>query len=170
MRPVPDNPRAPPARKVRTQADAKRRGDPAFAGFVLADSPFYVLVRTAARYEMAMDHALREIGMDLPRWRALMIVHEHSPSSVSEIAERSVTRLSTMTRVVQRLAKQGLVKLSQRATDARVTEVSITPSGERAAKKVREVASRIYASAFAEWSAVEITELNGTLRRLYGQL
>jgi MarR family transcriptional regulator, organic hydroperoxide resistance regulator len=156
--------------KVRVLADAKRRGDPLFSDFLIADSPIYLLVRAATRYEHVMDDALREIGMDLPSWRALMIVQEKSPSSVSEIAERAVVKLSTMTRVVQRLEKKGLVKLARRESDARVTEVSITASGERAASKVREVASRIYTIAFRDHSAGEIKTFNEMLRSLYVNL
>src|ERR1700704_5573735 len=98
-------------------ADAKRRGDPEFADFRLADSPLYLIVRTAGRYALELENALKESGLDLPSWRALMIVNEASPSSVSEIAERSVTRLSTMTRVVQRLEKKNMVRLSKRRGD-----------------------------------------------------
>jgi len=70
----------------------------------------------------------------------------------------------------QRLEKQELVRLAQRSSDARVTEVVITASGERAAMKVREVASRIFASTFANSSAAEITEFNSILRRLHHNL
>ena len=170
MSPPRDASRLTSGRKVRLLADAKRRADPSFPDFALADSPFYLLVRTAGQYELAMANALRGIGMDLPSWRALMIVHEHSPTSVSEIAAESVTRLSTMTRVVQRLEKQGLVKLAQSDADARVTQVSITPAGERAALRVREVASQLFATAFGSASAAEIAALNQTLRRLHGAL
>jgi DNA-binding MarR family transcriptional regulator len=170
MSPPRDASRLTSSRKVRVLADAKRRADPSFPDFALADSPFYLLVRTAGRYELAMANALRAIGMDLPSWRALMIVHEHSPTSVSEIAAESVTRLSTMTRVVQRLEKQGLVKLARSDADARVTEVSITASGERAALRVREVASQIFSSTFGDSTAAEIASLNQMLRRLHAKL
>jgi len=171
MSPPPrDASRLTSGRKVRMLADAKRRADPKFADFALVDSPFYLLVRTAGQYELAMGNALRAIGMDLPSWRALMIVHEHSPTSVSEIAAESVTRLSTMTRVIQRLEKQSLVKLAQSDADARVTEVSITANGERAALRVREVASHIFAAAFGNTSAAEIASLNQMLRRLHSTL
>ena len=92
-------------------ADARLRGDPGFADYGIDESPFYLIARTAGRYAMDMEDALRSIDMDLPSWRALMLVHEVNPSSVNEITDRAVMRLSTMTRVVQRLEKRGLVKL-----------------------------------------------------------
>jgi DNA-binding MarR family transcriptional regulator len=147
-------------KRVKAVANAKERADPASADFALADSPLYLLVRAAGHYELAMENALRKINMDLPSWRALLIAHERSPSSVSEIAERSVRKLSTATRVVQRLESDGLVRLAQRESDARVTDVYITPSGERAATMVRGVASRIYAAALGERSPAEIKSLN----------
>jgi DNA-binding MarR family transcriptional regulator len=138
--------------------------------FRIADWPFYLIARTAGRYEMDMEHALRRIGMDLPSWRALMLLHESNPSSVSEMAERAVMRLSTMTRVVQRLEKRGLVALARRAADARVTDVHITASGEEAVAQVRAVASRIYHSAFNDLDAADIETLNELLRKVFANL
>ncbi|MBS0421709.1 MAG: MarR family transcriptional regulator [Proteobacteria bacterium] len=151
-------------------ADAKLLGDPAHPDFKVADWPFYLIARTARRYEMDMEEALRRIDMDVPSWRAIMLVHEQNPSSVSEIAERAVNRLSTMTRVVQRLEKRGLVKLDTRAADARVTDVFITPHGEEVVEQVRAVASRIYQSAFKDLSAVEVETLNNLLLRVFNSL
>ena len=159
-----------PAKRSTSPLDAKMRGDPAHPEFRIADWPFYLIARTAGRYEMDMDEALRRVAMDVPSWRALMLLHESSPSGVSEMAERSVMRLSTMTRVVQRLQKSGLVRLTTRAADARVTEVHITPSGEEALQQVRAVASRIYQSAFADLDSAEIETLNGLLRRVLNNL
>jgi MarR family transcriptional regulator, organic hydroperoxide resistance regulator len=150
--------------------DAKRRGDPEFADFQLVDSPLYLIVRTAGRYALELENALNAAGMDLLSWRALMIVNEASPSSVSEIAERSVTRLSTMTRVVQRLQRKNLVKLSKRRSDARVTEVHLTSLGKRCVEKERGTAGAIYRRAMRDLSAADITVLNGLTRRIFANL
>jgi DNA-binding MarR family transcriptional regulator len=154
----------------RAAPDARTRGDPAYAGFRFRDSPFYLIARTNGRYSHDMERELRPIGMDIPRWRALMVVREHDPSSVSEIAELAVMRLSTMTRVVQRLQRQGLVRLSVRKTDARSTEVSLTTKGRRAVARVREHASRIYSAGFRDFSSKEITMLNSLVARVFRNL
>ena len=151
-------------------ADAKRRGDPEYPDFQLADSPLYLIVRTAGRYAQKMENALDASDTDLLSWRALMIVNEVSPSSVSEIAERSVTRLSTMTRVVQRLERKKLVKLSKRRTDARVTEVHLTPLGKRCVERERSTAGEIYRRAVHDLSAADIAVLNGLTRRIFTNL
>jgi DNA-binding MarR family transcriptional regulator len=162
----------PPARRGGNsgRADAKRRGDPEFPRFQLADSPLYLIVRTAGRYAQEMQNALDASGMDLLSWRALMIVKEATPSSVSEIAERSVTQLSTMTRVVQRLARRNLVKLSKRRSDARVTEVHLTPLGLRCVERERSTAGAIYRRAVRDLSPADIALLNRFMRRIFANL
>lgn len=151
-------------------ADGKMRGDPAFPNFKLADSPLYRIVRTAGRYTLDMENGLKSSGMDLMSWRALMIVDERSPSSVSEIAERSVTRLSTMTRVVQRLEKKRFVRLESRPTDARVTDVHLTPHGKNAVEAVRGVASGLYKKALGGISPSEVAVLNALMQRIFANL
>ena len=165
-------PRSALARRgnVSRLADAKRRGDPEFPDFQLADSPLYLIVRTAGRYAQELENALSASDMDLLSWRALMIVNEISPSSVSEIAERSVTRLSTMTRVVQRLERKKLVKLSKRPSDARVTEVHLTPLGKRCVERERGTAGEIYRRAVRDLSPADVSALNMLTRRIFANL
>ena len=129
------------------ELSAKELADPIREQFKLIDSPFYRLAQVEAVYQQRMTQSLKAVGMDLPRWRVLMILHEKSPSTVSEIAGRAVMKLSTMTKVAQRLAKEGLVKLSQNQRDARSTDVHLTEAGEQALAKIRDAASRIYRQA-----------------------
>jgi DNA-binding MarR family transcriptional regulator len=160
-----------PARARNNRATrARLRSDPASPGFRIAHYPFYLLNRIAGRYAIDMSDALKAIGMDLPSWRALMILHERSPCSVSEIASQAVIRLSTMTRVVRRLERAGLVRLTTRSSDARVTEVVITPRGEGSVRRVRAVAARVYARAFADFRPGDIELLNGLLVRVMRNL
>jgi MarR family transcriptional regulator, organic hydroperoxide resistance regulator len=163
------SPKASAARSRRT-VDAKRLADPAYERFELDDSPFYLIARTSGRYALDMQRILKSVGMDIPRWRALMILREQNPSSVSEIADRAVIQLSTVTRVVQRLEKQGLVKLSSRKTDGRKTDVTLTAKGHAAVERVRDCASRIYRLAFHDFTAKEIETLNALLRRAFANL
>jgi DNA-binding MarR family transcriptional regulator len=150
--------------------DAKVRGDPLTSDFALEDYPFYHMARVNDSYQLDMETILKTIGMDLPRWRVLMLVHEKTPSGVSEIAERAVIKLSTMTRVIQRMEKEGLVTVATRPTDSRITDVSITDAGRDAVVKIRKVASRVYNLAFDGFSAEEIDAFLGMLARLFANL
>lgn len=149
---------------------ARQKGDPGDPTFALGDSPFYWLNRTSSRYVVEMERGLKALKMDMPRWRVLMILHEHEPRSISEIAEIAAIRLSTMTRVVQRLAATGLVTMRQRAHDGRKTDVTATPAGRRALASVRSVASRVYTKATRGLSDAEIVLLIDLMHRLFDGL
>jgi DNA-binding MarR family transcriptional regulator len=148
----------------------RRQADPADSLFELEHSPFYWLSRVSGRYVLDMGAALRRVGMDVPRWRVLMILHEHDPASVSTIADLAVIKLSTTTRIVQRMQAEGLVTCAPRPTDARVTEVRLTAAGSRAMEQVRGQASRIFRQAFDDISDKEMTVFIAVLQRLFDNL
>jgi len=148
---------------MRLSGDAKRRGDPALPGFKLENSPFFLMNRAVGAYGLAMERVLRAVGTDIPRWRVLMLAHERGPVSVGEIADNGVLKLSTATRVVQRLRDEGLVRLNRRKGDGRVTEVTATSAGRRAVTVIRRAASRLYRHAFRGIDAPQIEELNRAL-------
>lgn len=156
--------------KATSAEPIRSRADPADAAFLLAHSPFFWLSRVSGRYVLDMGAVLRRVGMDVPRWRVLMILHENDPASVSTIAELAVIKLSTVTRIVQRMQVEGLVSCAPRATDARVTEVSLTPAGAQAVERVRRQASRIFHQAFDTISDEEIAAFIDLLRRLFDNL
>lgn len=149
-----------------TRRDAKALGDPAAEGFRIEHSPFFQMNRAVGVYGLAMERALRAVGMDIPRWRVLMLAHERGPISVGDIADNGVLKLSTATRVVQRLRDDDLVRLSRRKTDARVTEVSASAAGRRAVKVIRTAASDVYRRAFADVDEASIDELMLILGRV----
>ena len=141
------------------RGNAKERGDPAAAGFRIEDSPFFQMNRTAGAYAFAMERALRAVDTDIPRWRVLMLAYERGPVSVGQIAENAVLRLSTATKVVQRLRDEGLVVLSRGRQDGRVTNVQTTAAGGAAVAIIRQVASGLYRRAFRDIDANDIQQL-----------
>lgn len=150
--------------------DRWRGSDPLDPAFRLDASPFYWLTRVSGRYLMAMERRLKRIGMDVPRFRVLMILAEDQPASVSTLADRAVVKLATTTRIVQRMEAAGLVETRVRATDARVTEVTMTAEGAQALALVRAEASAVFARAFAEIDGVEIGGLVALLERIFARL
>jgi len=150
--------------------DAKTAADPASAQFRLDHSPFYNLAQVGSIYESRMQTSLKAIGMDLSSWRVLMLLQEKQPCTISEIAQRATTKLSTMTKVTQRLERDSLVRLVRSTKDARSTDVFLTELGNETGAKIRAVASRIYNQATHGFENHEIEMLNRLLHRLFDAL
>jgi DNA-binding MarR family transcriptional regulator len=152
------------------RANIKERADPLFRHFRIDDYPFYLVSRASDQYVRRMERVLKEIGMDVPSWRTLMILNEKSPRSVSEIANLAVIKVPTMMKALQRMQKAKLVGFAQSRSDARVTEVRITDKGLEGVGRIRRVASRIYNQAFLHFTASEVHTLNATLVRILDNL
>lgn len=150
--------------------DHRILADPGAADFQLEKYPFYLLNRLVSRYNGVIEPRLRAIGLDVPYWRVLMILGTGSPRGVREIAESAVIPLSTMTRIVQRMAVAGLVGLETSTEDARVTMVSILPLGEAKLAEARATTSPIYARIIRGLSADDFARLIGLLDQLHRNL
>ena len=111
--------------------------------------PFYWLTRAHGRYQDALHSALAGTGMDATSWRIVMILKEQEWMSVSDIAGQSNTKLSTMTKAIQRMETAGHVTLRESPRDRRVTEVALTHIGRELVDVAVETARHVFNRAFA---------------------
>ncbi len=116
--------------------------------FILDDYPLYNLNRTSATYIERMSEALKEVNMDQPSWRVLMLLADKNPSTVGELSRRSVTKISTITRILMRMEKEGLVIRKPYSKDNRVIEVYILEGGQKTLSKIKQLANEVYKEAF----------------------
>lgn len=137
---------------------------PSHPDFLLDDYPLYNLNRTSATYTAEMSSILKSISMDQPRWRVLMLLDDKNPSTVSELSRRSVTKMSTITRILIRMESQGLVTKTPFHGDNRVTNISITDKGQEVVSDLRKISARIYERAFQGFSEKQIGEFVHTLK------
>lgn len=150
--------------------DPRGLGDPGTSAFQVGRYPFFLLNRLVSRYNGIIEPQLRAIGLDIPYWRVLMILGEASPRGVRDIADAAVIPLSTMTRIIQRMAAAGLVEVDSSAEDARVTIVSLSPIGEEKLAQARRATSPIYARTIKGLSARDFDRLIDLLDRLHANL
>lgn len=150
--------------------DDRILADPGTPSFQLSKYPFYLLNRLVSRYNGIIEPRLREIALDIPYWRVLMILGERSPRGVREIADAAVIPLSTMTRIIQRMATAGLVAARPSAEDARVTTVSLLPHGEDKLLEARAVTSPVYGQVIRGLNSDDFSRLIDLLARLHHNL
>ena len=128
--------------------------------------PFYWLARAGGRYRARMEKLLRPTGLDMPRWRVLTTLRHDRVASVSEIAAHAIEKLPTMTKIIQRMEGDGLVRRQPRPSNERVMEVVLTDQGEVAGDRAWEASIALYDQAFAGMSAEEIDMLTALLERV----
>src|SRR5213596_3624779 len=102
-------------------------------------------LEAADRFHSAAIHALRrvrrddpETGLSAARLSALSVLVFGGPRSLGELAAAEHVRPATMTRIVQALEEEGLVRRGSDPADRRVTRLQATAKGERVMWRGRE--------------------------------
>lgn len=150
--------------------DARLLGDPGTAAFKVRNYPFFQLNRLVSQYNIIVADQLGAIGIDIPTWRVLMILGEASPRSIGEIAQFAIIKISTLTRIIQRMSAAGLVTGQARERDNRVTEISLTDLGNAQLAAARRLTAPIYAQVIIGFSRQEFEAMTKLLDRLHVNL
>jgi DNA-binding MarR family transcriptional regulator len=156
--------------EARGKIDHRVLGDPGTAAFSVAHYPFYQLNRVVSRYTVVIEARLRAIGLDVPGWRVLMILGERAPRRIGEIAQDAVIPVSTMTRIIGRMARAGLVRQGSRDGDARVRELCLTAAGTEMLARARAATAPVYGAAIEGFSEAEFVHLLALLGRMHDNL
>jgi DNA-binding MarR family transcriptional regulator len=129
--------------------------------------PFYWLSQVVGRYQEAIEPQLKTINLDISRWRVLGTLSAEARCSVSELAEQAIVKLPTMMKIVQRMQIDGLVTLCPKATDGRVTEVSLTEKGLLAREEALAMVMDLHDRTFSQFGAEEMEQFNAQLARVF---
>lgn len=111
------------------------------------------------------------------RWRVssaqllvLRILAEAPSASVNEIAARTETHQSTVSVVVGRLVRRGLVRRRRGAADGRRTELGLTPAGWGLHRAATAAELRHMSAALAALPSARVRELMDGLALIGGVL
>ena len=132
--------------------------------------PFYWLVKVNGRYVFNLEQTLKSVELDVPRWRVLMLLEGDDAKSISYLSNEAITKLSTMTRIVQRMQEVVVVFMRPLNCFQWVTFVFFTIQGCRARFLSLLLAFYIYTTAFDGIDSKDVEQLNNLLRKLYKNL
>ena len=127
----------------------------------------YLLNRAGARIAAAFNADMRQIGASLQVWRVLAALREKDGRRMGDLSETTSIEVSTLTRLVDNMEKDGLVVRRRDSGDARAIALYVTASGRRLTQRIVPIAERYEAVALKGFTAGEVAVLKKALRRLY---
>lgn len=150
------------AARERSRASAKTQGKRSSAGRrqVLSESvseeaiPF-LLRQVAERLSRSLTEALKAFDQPPAVYRVLIALERSSPSGIGELAEATLIDPSTLSRTIDRMEEQGLVKRGPGSGDGRTVMVAVTAAGRDFFDRILPVASAQY-----EWSIRGVSPKN----------
>ena len=111
-------------------------------------------------------HQAREIGLTGPQVSTLKILEAVGELSLTELSERMSARNSTVTGIVDRMERDGLVLRERSSTDRRVVIIRATEKGKEIARGVPLGAMEIFSTALRSLGPGDRKELRRILSEL----
>ena len=106
------------------QPNRPRLGESGLEGF----AP-YLMNRIMGRYNAALRVEMARHGLTTPKMRALAVLSVVQAPLIRELAVYTVTEQSTLSRALDQLANDGLIRREADTSDSRATRIHITPAG-----------------------------------------
>ena len=128
---------------------------------------FLNLVRSSAQVQHALHLQLKPYGITETQYNSLRILRGAGSSGLTcaEIAERLVSQDPDITRLVERLQRQGLVRRERGEKDRRVVLTKITPAGLDRLKEMDPVVDSTVHALLSHLSPSELKTMIGLLKR-----
>jgi len=126
----------------------------------------YLINRLSASYNAHLQDVLKDNGMTTAKMRALSILTISPGLTVNELAYLAVVEQSTMSRTLDALEGQGLVRRQSRSDDMRVRELYITELGRTAFSESWPLLYGLYADLFVGVDADEYDRFIDTLHKV----
>jgi DNA-binding MarR family transcriptional regulator len=134
-------------------------------------------VEAADRFHSAAIHALRHVrredpatGVPAARLSALSVLVFGGPRTLGELAAAEQVRPPTMTRIVQALERDGLVRRDHDPNDGRVARIRATAKGRRVMLRGRERRIANLAELLGRLSQQEIAQVRKAAELVEGAL
>ena len=145
-----------------SSASPKRIGTGTFVdGYLL-----YLLARVSHVLSGEFHQQLRRRGVGVPVWRVLASLSGSKGETVTGLAEVCLLQQPTMTKLLDRMVRDGLVTRSQDARDRRVVRVALTVKGEGLAEELIRAARQHEVSVLARFPEIETTDVKSLLRTI----
>jgi|SRR6185369_15354948 len=127
----------------------------------------FLLTRAGGRMGNAFAKALKPFGLNLSEWRVCASLLYVPHQSLTELSQHATTDTSALSRILDRLEIQELVKRDKSATDGRSIRIALTSKGAELAQSIVPLAKRHEAVVLRDFAAGDVESLRAMLLKLY---
>ena len=116
------------------------------------------------------NDALAEHGLSIAMWRVMAVLASRGSQRQIDLADLTSIEVSTLSRLITRLIRKGLVTRTRSINSNREVTVKLSPKGQSLVNHLIPIALDFEAAAVAGLSAKDIGVLKRCLRRMYGNM
>jgi DNA-binding MarR family transcriptional regulator len=114
--------------------------------------------------------ALTGSGLSIAMWRVLAALSTRGAQRQIDLVDMTSIDASTMSRLVTRLVRMGLVTRARSKTSSREVVIALSPKGDALVQRLIPIAQRLERTASAAIPARDMAVLKRVLRRIHVNL
>lgn len=135
-------------------------------GRFIDDYLLYLLALASHQASGEFHAQLKALGVPVATWRVLGALADVDGETVSALARHVLLNQPTLTKIIDRMARHGLVERCASAGDRRKVLVRITERGRETVAELKRRAKAHEAEVLAGYDAAEAARLKAMLRTL----
>lgn len=130
----------------------------------------YLMNRIMGRYNASLRHEMARMGWTAPKMRALAVLSVIEGPTIRQLAVYTVVEQSTLSRALDSLAADGLIRREADPEDSRVTRVFATPEGRAAFDAFWPTMATAAGQMFEGVSEAERLAFTATLQKMLANI
>lgn len=130
----------------------------------------YLIFEVARHMKRRFEEQAKSYGITLPQWRALAEVATHDGISQRALADRIDADPMTVSGIMDRLEKRGLIERYADPGDSRAKFARLSPAGEELFRTAHQVGFAMHETAVAGLTPAELEALRSGLEKMSANL
>ena len=135
----------------------------------LVNYPPYLMNGIMACYNAAIRAEMSKLGLTTPKMRALAVLSVMDGQVIGQLAMHAIIEKSTLSRAVDALQTDGLIRRETDAADSRAVRVYITEVGRNAFESLWPHMANTYQDMFAGIDPGEQRDFVATLQKIHAK-
>lgn len=134
--------------------------------YVMGESVGYLISRAKNCLAHSIEQEVSSLDITHAQASCLIMISSGRASTVTDLGRELNTDMGSITRLLSRMEKRGLIERTRRDDDRRVLDLSLTPAGHALAAQLPTVFCKVMAGHFRGFSAEEIETMRSMLHRV----
>ncbi|WP_424811478.1 MarR family winged helix-turn-helix transcriptional regulator [Roseococcus sp. YIM B11640] len=130
------------------------------------DYLLYLMARASHAVSSEFHSTLRKAGISVPVWRVLATLSGSPGETVTGLAEACLLQQPTMTKLLDRMVRDGMVKRLPDQRDRRVVRIQMMPRGEQLVRDLLVHAKAHEAEVLARFPGIDRAQFKQQLRAM----
>tara|TARA_R110002110_G_scaffold211304_1_gene424015 strand:+ start:36185 stop:36688 length:504 start_codon:yes stop_codon:yes gene_type:complete len=99
----------------------------------------YQINRLAHQMNQMLEQELKSHSLSMANWRVMAVLNFNSSATVNQLSDYAMIEQSTVSRLLQRMVKEGYLENNRSSTDGRQRSIVLTKKGTQKYNVVRDV-------------------------------